>query len=285
VKKSAFVHVDETGLPMNGENWWLWVVCCANFVLYIQSTSRGHESMRDIMERFEGTLNSDFFRAYDKFKDVEQQKCLGHLLSDIIELIVKLEKKNERIEKKLEEHEEAVKKEEHFEDTPKKRERSKKVEKLKEDQVKTLKERQRQNLKSLNQTIRLRSLFKAVFKHTVIGWKTDKFKRLTKDEAEEKLKEFILKLQEEGVVGADLEKLLKRCEKYEKKLFTYLKYEGMPPDNNEAERKPHPFVVQRKRSGGFKSPEVMRHYVIYLSLYMTCKVNEKDFDKLLDLNL
>ncbi|KKL72511.1 hypothetical protein LCGC14_2084190, partial [marine sediment metagenome] len=38
VKKKALLHVDETGLPMNGENWWLWVVCCANFVLYIQST-------------------------------------------------------------------------------------------------------------------------------------------------------------------------------------------------------------------------------------------------------
>ncbi|KKL94938.1 hypothetical protein LCGC14_1859630, partial [marine sediment metagenome] len=50
-----------------------------NFVLYIQSTSRGHESVKDILEGFE-----------------EQQKCLGHLLSDIIELIVKLEKENER---------------------------------------------------------------------------------------------------------------------------------------------------------------------------------------------
>ena len=80
-----------------------------------------------------------------------------------------------------------------------------------------------------------------------------------------------------------MEKLLKRCEKYEKKLFTYLKYEGMPPDNNEEERELRPFVVQRNRSGGFKSPEVMWHYVIYLSLYMKCKVNGKNLDKLLDL--
>jgi len=50
VRDSAFLHVDETGLPMNGENWWLWVVCCANFVLYIQSTSRGHESVKHILE-------------------------------------------------------------------------------------------------------------------------------------------------------------------------------------------------------------------------------------------
>ena len=72
VKTSKVLHVDETGLPMNGENWWLWVVCCANFVLYIQSTSRGHESVKHIMDGFEGTLISDFFSAYNKFKDVEQ---------------------------------------------------------------------------------------------------------------------------------------------------------------------------------------------------------------------
>ena len=283
VKKSALVHVDETGLPMNGENWWLWVVCCANFVLYIQSTSRGHESVKDIMEGFEGTLISDFFRAYDKFEDVEQQKCLGHLLSDIIELIVKLEKENERIEKKLEKHEECVKNEEPSEIVPKQRGRPKKLEPLNETQVKTLKTRRIQNHKSLNQAVRLRSFFRAVFKHTVLGWKTDKSKRLSKKEAEEKLRELVLRLRDEGVVEGDLKKLLNRCEKYEKKLFTYLKYEGMPPDNNEAERNLRPFVVQRKRSGGFKSPEVMRHYVIYLSLYMTCKVNGKNFDKLLDL--
>jgi len=283
VKTSKVLHVDETGLPMNGENWWLWVVCCANFVLYIQSFSRGHESVKHILDGFEGTLISDFFSAYNKFKDVEQQKCLGHLLSDIIELIVKLEKQNERIEKKLEQHEEAIKKEESLEATPKPRGRPKKLELLTEPQVKTLKTRRVQNRKSLNQAIRLRSFFRATFKHTVLGWKTDKSKRLTKEEAEEKLRELVFKLREESVVEGDLEKLLKRCNKYEKILFTYLKYEGVPPDNNKAERDLRPFVVQRKRSGGFKSPEVMRHYVIYLSLYMTCKLNGKNFDTLLDL--
>ncbi|MHA1146899.1 MAG: IS66 family transposase [Promethearchaeota archaeon] len=60
VKNSKLLHVDETGLPMNGENWWLWVVCCANFVLYIQSASRRHESVKHILDGFEGTLISDF---------------------------------------------------------------------------------------------------------------------------------------------------------------------------------------------------------------------------------
>jgi len=283
VKKSMLVHVDETGLPMKGENWWLWVVCCANFVLYIHSTSRGHESVKDILEGFEGTLISDFFRAYDKFEDVEQQKCLAHLLSDIIELIVKLQKENERIGKRLKEHEGTVNEESSPETIPKKRGRPRKQEPLNEEQVSTLRERRTQNIKSINQAIRLKSFFKAPFKHTLLGWETDKSKRLTAEEAEAQLGNLIYALREEGVVEADLEKLLKRCEKYGNKLFTYLKYEGMPPDNNPAERNLRPFVVQRKRSGGFKSPEVMRHYVIYISLYMTCRLNGKSFNKLLDL--
>ena len=282
VKSSEVLHVDETGLPMNGENWWLWVVCCANFALYVQSTSRGHESVKHVLEGFEGTLISDFFSAYNRFKDVEQQKCLGHLLSDIIELIVKLEKENERIDKRFLKHEEAVRKEEGSEEVSKGRGRPKTLEPLTEAQVNVLKARRVQNLKSLSQAIRFRSFFRATFRDTILGWKTATSKRLTKEEAEEKLRALASRIREEGVVEGGLEKILKRCERYENALFTYLKYEGMPPDNNRAERDLRPFVVQRKRSGGFKSPEVGRHYAIYLSLYVTCKVNGKDFDKLLD---
>jgi len=117
-----------------------------------------------------------------------------------------------------------------FRKCKKQRGRPKKLEPLTETQMKTLKKRRVQNHKSLNQAIRLRSFFRATFKHTVLGWKSDKSKRLTKDEAEEKLRDLILKLREEGVLEERLEKLLTRCEKYEKMLFTYLKYEGMPPD-------------------------------------------------------
>lgn len=209
---------------------------------------------------------------------------MGHFLSDVIELIVKLEKESERIEEKLDKHEEAVRVEEISKDASKKRGRPKALEPLTDVQVKTLRTRRVQNHKSLNQAIRLRSFFRATFKHTMLGWKTDKSKRLTKEEAEDKLRELVSKIREEGVIEGDLEKFLKRCNKYKKMLFTYLKYKGMPPDNNEAERDLRPFVVQRKRSGGFKSPEVMRHYVLYLSLYMTCKLNGKNFDKLLDLS-
>jgi len=57
---------------------------------------------------------------YELLEELVKTSKLHHLLSDIIELIVKLEKENERIEKKLEKHQEVIQKEEKFEGTPKK---------------------------------------------------------------------------------------------------------------------------------------------------------------------
>ena len=42
-------HLDETGLPMNGKNWWTWVICNDFFVWYWQSHTRGHEAVDQIL--------------------------------------------------------------------------------------------------------------------------------------------------------------------------------------------------------------------------------------------
>ena len=55
VKGTEFAHVDETGLPLDGRNWWLWVVVTANVVLFKASESRGHATIKDM---FEGTRES-----------------------------------------------------------------------------------------------------------------------------------------------------------------------------------------------------------------------------------
>ena len=91
----------------------------------------------------------------------------------------------------------------------------------------------------------------------------------------------IASIREEGVSDDDLERLLKRCEKFLPSLFTYLQHEGMPPDNNLAERDLQKFAKQRRASRNFKSIEVTKHLIEYLSLYMTCEVNGRDFHILL----
>ena len=284
LKDEEFTHIDETGVPMNGENWWLWILCTANIVLYKLSESRGHESIENILKGFDGTIIADFFRAYDTFKDNEHQKCLAHLLSAIIEIVVKLDKENGRIEKKIKQHEKAVSIEAESQDlqAPKRRGRKGKSEKLSETQFETLHQRKEENTKALGQGIRLGNFFKKSFdENSILGWQNTALKKLSPTEAQEMMMELVKEIRAEGVENEDLRRILNRCEKYQDSLFTYLGHEGMPPDNNEAERGLRHFAVQRRISGGFKSPPLMKHYVIYLSLYMTCKANLKDFEELL----
>lgn len=285
IKESDFVHMDETGLPMMGENWWLWVVCTANLVLYHQSTGRSHASIEDVLKQFKGTIIADFFRAYEKFDDNEQQKCLAHLLSAIIEIMVKLEKENERITVKYQKSATVVARLQEDADTEvgeKKRGRKPKGEILTDHQKKVLKQQFEANMKTLKQAEALGTFFRAPFRDTVFNWEKPKAERITKSAAEKQLATLLQTIRTEGIINPELENIVKRCEKFQPELFTYLEHENMPPDNNAAERNLRKFVKQRKISGDFKSPEVGRHFVTYLSLFMTCKANQCDFDLLLE---
>jgi len=106
-------------------------------------------------------------------------------------------------------------------------------------------------------------------------------KRISISEAEIMLKALIQEIREEGIANADIERMIKRFEKYGPCLFTYLENPDIMPDNNEAERAIRPFVVQRKVSGNFISPEVMKIYTIHMSLYRTCKRNDVNYEEVI----
>jgi len=292
IKSEDFAHIDETGLPMNGENWWLWVICCANLVLFKQSSSRGHESINDIIKGFEGTIIADFFSAYEKFDSNPHQKCLAHLLSAIIEIIVRLKKQSDRIVKKIQKHEKSIELKEqeqgqkHTQDSnssdKKKKGRKPKLETLKPEELNDLETKFEQNQTSINQAVELGAFFRAPFKDTCFGWKKKNSDRISKKEAEEQCANLVKKLRDDGILEEELEKILKRIDKYMDQLFTYLQTEGMPPDNNAAERNLRKFARQRKISGDFKSIDLMKHFTQYLSLYMTCRKNDQDFEALVN---
>lgn len=237
------------------------------------------------MNGFEGTIVADFFRAYEKFNENEHQKCLAHLLSAIIELIVGLQKENERIECKIQKHNDSVQREEEVlrdeKNSKKKRGPKPKSAKLKPKQVKIIKARHAANLKTLTQATDLGAFFRAPFQDTCFSWKKPPDERISAEDAQTILTGLIASIREDGVTEDSLEGLLKRCEKFLPSLFTYLQHEGMPPDNNLAERDLRKFAKQRKISNDFKSVTVTKHLVEYLSLYMTCNVNGRDFNQLL----
>ena len=163
---------------MKGQNWWLWVVCTANIVLYRQSTSRGHQSIQDIIDGFKGTIIADFFRAYEKFDKNPHQKCLAHLLSDIIELIVKNYKENERITSKLQDCEKSLEKlkldemekekeiQSGNEKKKKKRGPKPKLKLLTKEQIKMIKIQFDKNSRTMDQATELGDFFHAPFQDT-----------------------------------------------------------------------------------------------------------------------
>ena len=284
IKTSPFAHVDETGLPMDGENWWLWVIVAAEVVLYISSKSRGSDTIKDIFDEYEGILLSDFWSAYNKL-DVEQQKCLQHVVKELRKISLKEQDKRDKAEKELKIDDDLKSQEKNGAvDEPKSRGRppkqptpltSEKREKLEKIKV--------QSEKASKQTMKFIDFFRNAWKKdgNDMSVNTPLEKRISITEAELRLKARIQEIKDEGPANADIERLITRFEKYGPCLFTYLENPDIQPDNNAAEREIRPFVIQRKISRNFISPEVMRIYTMHLSLYRTCRRNQVNYESII----
>jgi hypothetical protein len=284
IKSSPYAHVDETGLPMDGENWWLWVIVAAEVVLYISSKSRGSDTIKDIFQEYKGIMLSDFWSAYNKL-NVEQQKCLQHVVRELRKISLKELDKRNNAEKKLKiDNELNVQEKNEKPSEPKNRGRpptppqpltSEKREKLEKIKV--------QSEKASRQATKFIDFFKNAWKKdgNDMSVYTPLERRISVAEAELRLKALIKEVKEEGPANDDIERLIHRFEKYGPCLFTYLENFDVLPDNNPAEREIRPFVVQRKVSQNFISPKVMRIYAMHLSLYRTCKRNNVNYEEVI----
>jgi hypothetical protein len=72
----------------------------------------------------------------------------------------------------------------------------------------------------------------------------------------------------------------KRFVRYRESLFTFLTQDGIPWNNNMAERAIRQLAVQRKISGSFYK-RVARHYLVLLAIAQTCRFQGKSFLKFL----
>jgi predicted RecB family nuclease len=79
-------------------------------------------------------------------------------------------------------------------------------------------------------------------------------------------------LQSEGAV-----KLRDRFQKNREKLFTFLSFDGVPWNNNNAEHAVKAFATLRKVIGGCSTEKGIREYLILLSICETCKYKGLDF--------
>ncbi len=94
-KNSAVLHADETGWRVDGQTHWLWCFCNHRSCYYQIDASRGSPALHKFFtEAFKGTLVSDFWAAYESVCAGDYQKCLPHLLRELI----KVDERNHGVE-------------------------------------------------------------------------------------------------------------------------------------------------------------------------------------------
>jgi transposase len=83
----AVLHADETGWRVNGHSYWLWCFCNPSCCFYMIDPSRGCAALHKFfLQAFQGTLVSDFWKAYDNLWTADNQKCLPHLLRELLKV-------------------------------------------------------------------------------------------------------------------------------------------------------------------------------------------------------
>ena len=87
LKKSSFIHADETGWKIDGAGYWLWKFCNKTISFSHIDKSRGQKVVEDILGKsYDGVLISDFLSAYNKIESAKQ-RCLAHIFRDLDKVI------------------------------------------------------------------------------------------------------------------------------------------------------------------------------------------------------
>jgi hypothetical protein len=222
--RSAFVHVDETRINIQGVDHYVWVFTDGEHVVFRMTETREADIVREVLAGYEGVLVSDFYPGYDSMP-CRQQKCLVHLIRDLNDDLWK---------------------------APFDREFEAFVLEVRTLLVPILETVARYGLK----TRHLRKFSKGVgrlYDRTITG--------------REYSSELVVKYQ-------------KRFQRYRESLFTFLGQDGIPWNNNMAERAIRQLAVQRKISGSFFK-RVALQYLLLLAISQTCRFQGKSFLKFL----
>jgi len=86
-RAGAVLHADETGWRVDGRTWWLWCLCTPDTCCYLIDPSRGSAALQKFFtEAFAGVLVTDFWAAYDSVCAGDNQRCLPHLLRELVKV-------------------------------------------------------------------------------------------------------------------------------------------------------------------------------------------------------
>jgi predicted RecB family nuclease len=224
IRKSDFLHVDETKINIQGVDHYVWVFTDGQHVVFRVTETREASIVHEVLTGYNGVLVSDFYPGYDGVP-CRQQKCLIHLIRDINDDLWKAP-----FDKELEAF--AV-------------------------EVQSL----------------LATILTAVERY---GLKARHLRKFEKN-VERFYDKNITKMEYRSEAA---ETYRKRFDRYRHSLFTFLTLDGIPWENNMAERAIRQLAVQRKISGTFFK-RVVPHYLLFLAISQTCRFQGKSFFKFL----
>ena len=81
VKTSKQVVADETGLKVQGKNFWLWTFVSLTSTLFLIRKSRGQEPIKEALGKYKGIVTCDGWTSYDKVVKIIQ-RCWAHILRE-----------------------------------------------------------------------------------------------------------------------------------------------------------------------------------------------------------
>ena len=92
IRASAYLHADETGWRVAGQNHFLWYAGHPELAFFqIDRHRSGAVAQAILGERFHGTLVADDYAAYNAVLVDARQRCLAHLLTTAKEIRVELD--------------------------------------------------------------------------------------------------------------------------------------------------------------------------------------------------
>lgn len=94
---------------------------------------------------------------------------------------------------------------------------------------------------------------------------------------DEEVAEFFKLLMEQKIYSESAEAIKVRMTKYRDKLFTFLKYDGIPWNNNNAEHAIKQFAYYREHNDGSIIEKGLNEYLALLSIYQSCKYKRINF--------
>jgi predicted RecB family nuclease len=224
IRASAFVHVDETRINVQGVDHYAWVFTDGRHVVFRMTETRAADVVREVLDGFEGVLVTDFYPGYDSMP-CRQQKCLVHLIRDINDDLWKAPFDRE------------------FEAF----------------------------------ALALQSLLVPIL--GAVDWYGLKARHLRK------YGRSVDRFYAQHVTGREYKSELaaayqKRFARYRGSLFMFLERDGVPWNNNMAERALRHLAIQRKISGSFFKRSA-GHYLRLLAVAQTCRFQGKSFLKFL----